>query len=77
MMADSVEAASRSLKEYTEETISALVNKIIDSQIQDGLLDRVPLTFQNITDIKEIFIDKLATMYHSRISYPDLKENVK
>ncbi|MDR3061317.1 MAG: HDIG domain-containing protein [Dysgonamonadaceae bacterium] len=77
MMADSVEAASRSLKEYTEETISDLVNKIIDSQIRDGLLARVPLTFQNITDIKEIFIDKLATMYHSRISYPDLKENMK
>jgi putative nucleotidyltransferase with HDIG domain len=77
MMADSVEAASRSLKEYTEETISGLVNKIIDSQIQDGLLTRVPLTFQNITDIKEIFIDKLTTMYHSRISYPDLKEHTK
>ncbi|GHT70520.1 HDIG domain-containing protein [Bacteroidia bacterium] len=75
MMADSVEAASRSLKEYTEGTISNLVNKIIDSQIQDGLLARVPLTFQNITDIKEIFIDKLATMYHSRISYPDLKKD--
>ena len=73
MMADAVEAASRSLKEYTEETIAALVNKIIDSQIQDGLLDRVPLTFKNITDIKEIFIEKLGTMYHSRISYPDLK----
>ena len=73
MMADAVEAASRSLKEYTEETISSLVNKIIDSQIQDGLLNRVPLTFKNITDIKEIFIEKLATMYHSRISYPDLK----
>ncbi len=74
MMADSVEAASRSLKEYTEETISSLVNKIIDSQIKDGLLNRVPLTFQNITDIKEIFVEKLGTMYHSRISYPDLKE---
>ncbi len=74
MMADAVEAASRSLKEYTEETISSLVNKIIDTQIQDGLLNRVPLTFQNISDIKEIFIEKLTTMYHSRISYPDLKE---
>ncbi|MDR1370021.1 MAG: HDIG domain-containing protein [Dysgonamonadaceae bacterium] len=74
MMADAVEAASRSLKEYTEETISALVNKIIDSQIQDDLLSHVPLTFRNISDIKEIFIEKLTTMYHSRISYPDLKE---
>ncbi len=74
MMADAVEAASRSLKEYTDETISSLVNKIIDSQIQDGLLNRVPLTFQNITEIKEVFIEKLVTMYHSRISYPDLKE---
>ncbi len=76
MMADSVEAASRSLKEYTEETIIHLVNKIIDSQIKDGLLDRVPLTFRHISEIKEVFVEKLSTMYHSRISYPDLKENV-
>lgn len=72
MMADSVEAASRSLKEYKEETIRALVDKIIDNQIADGLLNDAPLTFKDITTIKNVFVDKLLTMYHSRISYPEL-----
>lgn len=73
MMADSVEAASRSLKEYTEESITALVNKIIDSQIEDGLLNDTPLTFRNIQTVKSVFIEKLITMFHSRISYPELE----
>ncbi|MDR0508174.1 MAG: HDIG domain-containing protein [Dysgonamonadaceae bacterium] len=74
MMADSVEAASRSLKDYSEESIRALVDKIIDSQIADGLLNDAPLTFKNITTVKEIFVEKLMSMYHSRITYPDLKQ---
>jgi putative nucleotidyltransferase with HDIG domain len=74
MMADSVEAASRSLPDYSEESIRQLVNKIIDSQIADGLLNNAPLTFSNITTIKQVFIDKLTSMYHSRIVYPELKE---
>jgi putative nucleotidyltransferase with HDIG domain len=74
MMADSVEAASRSLKDYSEETIRNLVNRIIDSQIADGLLNQAPLTFLDITTIKNVFVDRLLTVYHSRISYPDLKE---
>ncbi len=74
MMADSVEAASRSLKEHTEESISNLVNKIIDSQIADGLLNNAPLTFRDIESVKKVFVDKLKTMFHTRISYPDLKK---
>ncbi len=74
MMADAVEAASRSIKEYTEENIATLVNKIIDSQITDGLLNNSPLSFQDITKVKEAFIEKLKTMYHTRISYPELKK---
>lgn len=74
MMADSVEAASRSLKEHTEENISALVNKIIDGQIADGLLRNAPLTFKDVETIKSVFVDKLKTMYHTRVSYPDLKK---
>lgn len=74
MMADSVEAASRSLNEYTDETIRALVDKIIDGQIADGLLRNAPLTFRDIDKIKTTFIEKLKTMYHTRISYPDLKK---
>lgn len=74
MMADSVEAASRSLNDYSEESIRSLVNKIIDSQIADGLLNEAPLTFQDITAIKNVFVEKLASMYHSRISYPELNK---
>lgn len=74
MMADSVEAASRSLQEHTEESISALVNKIIDSQIADGLLKNAPLTFKDVETVKEVFTEKLKIMYHTRISYPDLKK---
>lgn len=74
MMADSVEAASRSLQEYTEENIQQLVNKIIDGQIADGLLKNAPLTYRDVEDIKEVFTEKLKTMYHTRVSYPDLKK---
>lgn len=74
MMADSVEAASRSLKDYNEESIRTLVNKIIDGQIADGLLSNAPLTFKNISAIKDVFVDKLLSVYHSRISYPELNK---
>ncbi|MDE5821847.1 MAG: HDIG domain-containing protein [Paramuribaculum sp.] len=72
MMADAVEAASRSLKDHTPETISALVNKIIDSQIADGLHDDSPMSFRDIKEVKEVFANRLRTMFHSRISYPDI-----
>ena len=74
MMADSVEAASRSLKEYTEENIKQLVNKIIDGQQADGLFRNTPLTFRDVETVKGVFIDKLKIMYHTRISYPELKK---
>lgn len=73
MMADAVEAASRSLPEYTEESISNLVEKIIDSQIEDGNFKECPITFLDITTAKEVFKEKLKTIYHTRISYPTLK----
>ena len=74
MMADATEAASRSLKEHTEESIENLVNRIIDGQIADGLMRNAPLTFKDVEDIKAVFVEKLKTMYHTRISYPDLKK---
>ena len=74
MMADSVEAASRSLKVHTEENISNLVNKIIDGQIADGLMKNAPLTFKDVENVKSVFVEKLKTMFHTRISYPDLKK---
>ncbi len=70
MMADSVEAASRSLSEHTPEAISELVNRLIDTQIAEGLHNDSPLSFRDVRIIKEAFIKRLMTMYHSRISYP-------
>lgn len=74
MMADTVEAASRSLPEYTEESITNLVNKLIDGQLEDGLMKNAPITFQEIEMAKRVYIDKLIRIYHSRIAYPELKE---
>lgn len=71
MLADAVEAASRSLKEHTEEGISNLINKIIDNIVSEGLLNDTPLTFKDIKMIKEIFYQKIKIMYHSRIVYPE------
>ncbi|MFA7104087.1 MAG: HDIG domain-containing metalloprotein [Dysgonamonadaceae bacterium] len=74
MMADAVEASSRSLPVYTEEIITAHVNKIIDSMLQEGLFKRAPITFREVEIVKEVFIDKLKTIYHSRIAYPELNK---
>lgn len=74
MMADVVEAASRSLGEYTEENIANLVERIIDSQVTEGYFRECPITFKDINDIKAVFKDKLRTMYHTRIVYPELKK---
>ncbi|MDR1098518.1 MAG: HDIG domain-containing protein [Tannerella sp.] len=72
MMADSVEAASRSLKDYTDESIGKLIDRIIDGQIADGLMKNAPLTFRDIETVKNVFFERLKTMYHTRVSYPDL-----
>ena len=75
MMADTVEAASRSLKEYTEESITNLVNKLIDAQVAEGMFKNAPITFRDVETAKLVFIDKLARIYHSRIAYPELKKD--
>ena len=74
MMADAVEAASRSLPDYTETSIGALVDKIIDSQVAEGYFKDCPITFHDIATVKKVFKEKLKTIYHTRISYPELKE---
>lgn len=74
MMADSVEAASRSLSEYTEESISNLVDKIIDGQMKEGYFSDCNITFKDIATAKDVFKEKLKIVYHTRISYPELNE---
>ena len=73
MMADAVEAASRSLTDHSPEAISALVNRIIDFQIAEGLHNESTLSFRDVSVIKDTFASRLRTMFHSRISYPELK----
>ena len=75
MLADSIEAASHALKEYTDESISKLVETIVEGKMRDGLLKDTPLTFKDIETIKGVFNEKLRTMYHTRISYPELNGN--
>ncbi len=71
MMADAVEASSRSLEKYSEEGISELVERIIYLQEQDGQYSDVPLTYKDISDIKAVFKKCLQNIYHARIAYPE------
>lgn len=71
MMCDAVEASSRSLKEFTEESIKELVNRIIDSQVQAGYFRECPITFRDIADAKRVLAESLKTIYHTRIAYPE------
>lgn len=72
MMCDAVEASSRSLKEFTEESIKELVNRIIDGQVQAGYFRECPITFRDIADAKRVLAENLKTIYHTRIAYPEL-----
>lgn len=77
MMADAVEARSRSLSVYTDESISDMVEQMINCQIADGQLKDTPLSFKDVEDIKAVFKEKLTNIYHHRITYPELNQNNK
>ena len=74
MMADTVEAASRSLPDYTEQSIRELVNRVVDGQLAEGYFRDCPITFRDISYAKTVLIEKLKTIYHTRVSYPELKK---
>ena len=74
MMADAVEARSRSLQEYTEESIATMVNQMIDAQIQDGQFAETPLSFSDVEAIREVFTTKLVAIHHQRIAYPTIQK---
>ena len=74
MMADAIEARSRSLKEYTETSIAEAVNQMIDAQIADGQFAETPLSFKDVEDIRRVFISRLIAINHHRISYPALNK---
>lgn len=71
MMCDSIEAASKSLKEPTSIKIDAFVESIIDKQIEEGQFLNANITFKEIQSIKKVLKYKLANIYHLRIEYPE------
>ncbi len=75
MMADSIEAASRSLTDYSTTSIDNLVERIIGAQVADGLFSEAPISFRDVEIVKATFKKRLATMYHSRIAYPEIKKS--
>lgn len=77
MMADACEAATKSLNDHSEESIAAMVGKIIDGQVAEGLLREAPISFRDVETVKRLFIERLRTAYHARVAYPDnVKPNV-
>ena len=74
MLADSIEAASRSLDKKDSESLKKLIDTIFQEKIEAKQLDYAPLTFKDITSLKELFLEKLLNIYHVRIHYP-LKES--
>ena len=74
MMADAIEARSRSLDDFSEASIAAAVNQMIDSQIADGQFSETPLSFKDVEDIRRVFTARLTAMNHHRISYPTLNK---
>ena len=69
-MTDSVEAAARSLKVYTKQSINELVDNIINNQLREEQFDQSNITFINVVTIRRILKEKLQNIYHTRIEYP-------
>jgi putative nucleotidyltransferase with HDIG domain len=74
MMADTIDAALQALPEYKEENITDLVNKLIDGQVEQGFFKECPITFRDIAQAKQVLIEKLKSIYQTRISYPELTQ---
>ena len=74
MMADAIEARSRSLSDFSEASISTAVNQMIDAQIADGQFSETPLSFKDVEDIRRVFVARLTAMNHHRIAYPKLNK---
>jgi len=70
MMADACEAATKSLNDHSEEAIAAMVNRVIDGQVTEGLLREAPISFRDVETVKSLFIERLRTAYHARVAYP-------
>ena len=76
-MTDTVEAATKSLDEYNDEIISKKVNELIDRQVKEGFFEECPITFRDIAVAKRVLIERLKSIYHTRIKYPELNTDKK
>ncbi len=74
MLADSVEAAARTLVDPTQDQVEQLVDRIIQSKVDDGQLDECPLTFDDLRTIRDSFVNTLHGMFHQRLKYPEQEE---
>lgn len=74
MMADAIEARSRSLTDFSEKSVSDMVDNMIDLQVSAGQFSDTPLSFKDLEDIRAVFKDKILAMNHHRIAYPDIKK---
>ena len=74
MLADSCEAASRSLKRVTQHGITELVNAIVKIKVDDGQLDECPVTIKQISKIKQSFVFTMMNMLHTRVEYNNAKK---
>ena len=74
LRADAVEARSRSLSIYTEESINDAVEQMINAQIADGQFNDAPISFRDVETVKSVFKDKIKNIYHTRIVYPEIKK---
>jgi putative nucleotidyltransferase with HDIG domain len=74
MMGDAVEAASKSMKDYSEESLTKLVYGLIDGMVADGRLRHTKLSFRDVEEVKQAFVEYLQSVYHTRIAYPELKK---
>ncbi len=72
MMADAIEARSRSLTTYTEETLSEMIKDMMDQQVADNQFSETQLSFKDLEDIRQVFTERLLSIYHHRIAYPKL-----
>jgi hypothetical protein len=74
LLADGIEAASRAMKNPTYSKLENLVNRMVDDRVAEGQLSHCPLTFRHLQVIKETFLNILVGVYHSRVEYPEDKE---
>src|SRR5699024_7066970 len=77
MLADCVEASSRSMKDPNYQKLENLIDKMIQVRVNEGQLSKTPLTFQDLTAIKETFLNILVGIYHSRVEYPEDEQQQK